>query len=217
MTLNETEKNLGYTFRDKKLLERALTLPSADKSENNQTLEFFGDAILEFLVSEKIYDENSDEGSLTEKRKSLVSDNALAPVSRKLGLDKALIRSPYDSNNKKAVPSVYEAVIAAIYLDGGIEAARKFVFSTLNFNRARTEENFKGELQEYLQSRGESCPKYVRNDTGTPQHPQFSVSVELFGRVFTGVSGNVRQAEQSAAKSAMEYIKSLICEKQGRI
>lgn len=209
MSLEEAERNLGYSFKDKKLLERALTLPSAGKAENNQTLEFFGDAILEFLVSEKIYDESSDEGSMTEKRKSLVSDNALAPVSLKLGLDKALIRSRYDSHNKKAVPSAYEAVVAAIYLDGGIDAARKFVLSTLNFNRTSTEENFKGELQEYLQSHGESCPKYLRKDTGTPQRPEFCVSVELFGQVFTGVSGNVRQAEMLAAKSALEYIKSL--------
>lgn len=209
MSLDGVENSINYKFKDKTLLERALTLPSAGKAENNQTLEFFGDAILEFLVSEKIYDENSDEGSLTERRKSLVSDSALAPVSRKLGLDKALIRSPYDSNNKKAVPSAYEAVVAAIYLDGGIDAARRFVLSTLNFNRTSTEENFKGELQEYLQSHGESCPKYLRKDTGTPQRPEFCVSVELFGQVFSGVSGNVRQAEMLAAKSALEFIKKL--------
>lgn len=146
MSLAETERRLGYAFKNKRLLERALTLPSADKSENNQTLEFFGDAILEFLVSEKIYDENSSEGSLTERRKLIVADSALAPVSVGLGLDKALIRSPYDSHNKKAVPSVYEAVVAAIYLDGGIDAARKFVFSTLDFSPKSQTENYKGQI-----------------------------------------------------------------------
>ena len=209
MSLAETERRLGYAFKNKRLLERALTLPSADKSENNQTLEFFGDAILEFLVSEKIYDENSSEGSLTERRKLIVADSALAPVSVKLGLDKALIRSPYDSHNKKAVPSVYEAVVAAIYLDGGIDAARKFVFSTLDFSPKSQTENYKGQLQEFLQSRGESCPRYVCEDTGTQQKHIYVATVTVSGRSFEGVAEVKQQAEQAAARSAMEFLKGL--------
>ena len=209
MSLEETEKNLGYAFKDKRLLERALTLPSAGKAENNQTLEFFGDAILEFLVSEKIYDENSDEGSLTEKRKALVSDSALTPVSRRLGLDKALIRSPYDSNNKKAVPSVYEAVVAAIYLDGGIDAARKFVFSTLDFSSAETTENYKGALQEFLQSRGERCTDYICKVVVTKLIADYIVTIRFLGKTLSGEAGIKKQAEMLAAKSAMEYIKTL--------
>lgn len=209
MSLAETERRLGYAFKNKRLLERALTLPSADKSENNQTLEFFGDAILEFLVSEKIYDENSSEGSLTERRKLIVADSALAPVSVRLGLDKALIRSPYDSHNKKAVPSVYEAVVAAIYLDGGIDAARKFVFSTLDFSPKSQTENYKGQLQEFLQSRGESCPRYVCEDTGTQQKHIYVATVTVSGRSFEGVAEVKQQAEQAAARSAMEYLKGL--------
>lgn len=209
MSLAETERRLGYAFKNKRLLERALTLPSADKAENNQTLEFFGDAILEFLVSEKIYDENSNEGSLTERRKLIVADSALAPVSIRLGLDKALIRSPYDSHNKKAVPSVYEAVVAAIYLDGGIDAARKFVFSTLDFSPKSQTENYKGQLQEFLQSRGESCPRYVCEDTGTQQKHIYVATVTVSGRSFKGVAEVKQQAEQAAARSAMEFLKSL--------
>lgn len=209
MSLAETERRLGYAFKNKRLLERALTLPSADKSENNQTLEFFGDAILEFLVSEKIYDENSSEGSLTERRKLIVADSALAPVSVRLGLDKALIRSPYDSHNKKAVPSVYEAVVAAIYLDGGIEAARKFVFSTLDFSPKSQTENYKGQLQEFLQSRGESCPRYVCKDTGTQQKHIYVATVTVSGRNFEGVAEVKQQAEQAAARSAMEFLNGL--------
>lgn len=209
MSLAETERRLGYAFKNKRLLERALTLPSADKSENNQTLEFFGDAILEFLVSEKIYDENSSEGSLTERRKLIVADSALAPVSVRLGLDKALIRSPYDSHNKKAVPSVYEAVVAAIYLDGGIDAARKFVFSTLDFSPKSQTENYKGQLQEFLQSRGESCPRYVCEDTGTQQKHIYVATVTVSGRSFMGVAEVKQQAEQAAARSAMEFLKGL--------
>lgn len=208
MNLSEVESNINYKFKDEKLLERALTLSSADNKNNNERLEFLGDAVLEFLVSEKIYDENSTEGNLTERRQTLVSDNALEPVSRKLGLDKALIRSPYDSNNKKAVPSAYEAVVAAIYLDGGINEARKFVLSTLNFTEAETTENYKGDLLKYLQSIGEQYPKYISEDIGTPQKHIFSVTVTVLGKTFKGVADGKQQAEKLAAKSAMEYIKS---------
>ena len=75
MRLEEVESKLGYTFKDKTLLKRALTLASAS-DDNNQLLEFFGDAILEFIVSERIFNENSTEGALTEKRKTLVSDRS---------------------------------------------------------------------------------------------------------------------------------------------
>lgn len=202
MNIAEVENDIGYIFKDKSLLQRALTLASAGE-ENNQTLEFFGDAILEFLVSERIYSEQSSEGELTERRKALVSDKALTPVSLKLGLDKHFIKGNGDGANKKAVPSAYEAVIAAIYLDGGIDAARKFVFSTLDFTCRFAEENYKGRLQEFLQGGGNPCPVYERRDTGTPQNPEFSVTVTLFGKTYTGVAKNIRQAEQLAAKNAL--------------
>lgn len=207
MNFAEVENNIGYKFKDKSLLQRALTLASAGEN-NNQTLEFFGDAILEFLVSERIYSEQSSEGELTERRKALVSDKALTPVSLKLGLDKHFIKSVGDGANKKAVPSAYEAVIAAIYLDGGIDAARRFVFSTLDFSCSSAEENYKGRLQEYLQSIGKPCPVYERRDSGTPQSPEFSVSVNLFGKTYTGVAKSVRQAEQLAAKKALSDIEN---------
>ena len=132
--MTDAERAIGYTFKDKNLLKRALTLASANRDDNNQLLEFFGDAVLEFIVSERIFDEGSTEGALTERRKSLVADSALTPVSERLGLDGFLIRGKHDVNNKKAVPSAYEAIVAAIYLDGGMDEARKFVLSTLDFS-----------------------------------------------------------------------------------
>ncbi|MBD5583865.1 MAG: hypothetical protein HDQ88_02200 [Clostridia bacterium] len=206
MDFSEIEKRINYNFKDKTLLKRALTLASADAEDNNQTLEFFGDAILEFIVSEKIYSEEMSEGQLTERRKALVSDEALAPVSLKLGLDKFLVRGANDNKNKKAVPSVYEAVTASIYLDGGMEEAKKFVLSTLDFT-ANATPNYKGELQEYLQGKGEPCPVYERRDDGTPQNPQFTVTVKLYGRTFSGKGTTVKGTEQSVAKSVLEFIK----------
>lgn len=207
MDLKKVEQIINYTFKDKSLLERAFTLASHNQDINNQTLEFFGDAILEFLVSERIYDENKSEGQLTELRQTIVSDVALTPVSKKLGLDKFLIKSQNDSNNKKAVPSVYEALVAAIYLDGGMDEARKFVYSTLNFEEIPQNENYKGELQELLQGSGKKCPEYHTVEIGTAQKPLFEGEVCIDGKTFKGQAENKKFAEQNAAKAALEYLK----------
>lgn len=202
--ISEAEKAIGYTFKDKSLLKRALTLASASE-DNNQLLEFFGDAILEFIVSERIFREESSEGALTERRKNLVADSALTPVSEKLGLDKLLIRAKKDNFNKKAIPSAYEAVVAAIYLDGGMDAAKKFVLGTLDFKKVKGVNNYKGALQELLQSKGKQPPEYMSKDIGTPQKHRFSVTVKLFGRKFTGEAESIKNAEQLAAKKALDY------------
>lgn len=202
--ISEAEKAIGYTFKDKALLKRALTLASASE-DNNQLLEFFGDAILEFIVSERIFREESSEGALTERRKNLVADSALTPVSERLGLDKLLIRAKKDNFNKKAIPSAYEAVVAAIYLDGGMDAAKKFVLGTLDFKNVKGVNNYKGALQELLQSKGEQPPEYMSKDIGTPQKHRFSVTVKLFGRKFTGEAESIKNAEQLAAKKALDY------------
>ena len=203
--IGEAEKALNYTFKDKNLLVRALTVASAS-DENNQLLEFFGDAILEFIVSERIFSEGDSEGELTERRKTLVSDMALTPVSERLGLDRLLIRGKNDLNNKKAVPSAYEAVTAAIYLDGGMEEAKKFVLSTLDFSTKNTVANYKGALQELLQGKGQPVPEYVNEDIGNAQKHRFIVKVTLFGQTFSGEADSIKQAEQLAAKKALEYL-----------
>lgn len=206
MNYPEVEQVLGYTFKDKNLLKRALTLPSADPEENNQTMEFFGDAILEFLVSERIYDEGKSEGELTELRKQLVSDSALTPVSEKLGLDKLLIRSSGDTTNKKAIPSAYEAVLAAIYLDGGMDSSRDFVNRTMSFTAVKPQINYKGRLQEYLQDKKLALPEYSHEDVGTPQKPKFRSVIAVGGHIYEGVADNVKQADQLAARAALSAL-----------
>ena len=204
--IEQAEKAINYTFKDKDLLKRALTAPSASE-ENNQLLEFFGDAIIEFIVSEKIFSEGNDEGELTVRRSTLVSDKALKGVSEKLGLDRLLIRAEKDINNKKAIPSVYEAVTAAIYLDGGMDEAKKFVCSTLDFNAGSGAVNYKGELQELLQGKGMARPEYAVTDIGNAQKHIFSAKTEINGKTFSGEGDSVKQAEQLAAKRALEYFK----------
>ena len=207
MNYSEIEKKIGYVFKDKKLLKTSLTLASADPDDNNQTMEFFGDAILEFLVSEKIYDENKTEGELTEKRKMFVSDNALTPVSKKLGLEKYFIKSSGDTILKKSIPSAYEAVLAAIYLDGGMDEARAFVYRTMDFTPVQSQINYKGKLQELLQGESEPLPEYRHSDIGTPQKPKFLASVTVKGQRFEGTADSVKQAEQLAARDALQTLK----------
>lgn len=204
MSLDEAERSIGYVFKDKSLLRRALTLASAS-AENNQLLEFFGDALLEFIVSEALYASGGTEGELTTRRACLVSDSALAPVSERLGLDRLLIRGKRDDCNKKAVPSAYEAVTAAIYLDGGMQAAKDFVLGTLDFSQGDRIVNYKGKLMELFQACGEREPEYVCTDIGTRHKHRYYVALEAFGRAFYGEADKIKSAEQLAARAALEF------------
>lgn len=201
------ERALGYVFKDKKLLKQALTAPSAS-DKNNQLLEFFGDAVLEFIVTERIFPDGNGEGELTERRQNLVSDAALTRVAEKLGLDKLLILGKNDINNKKAVPSAYEAVTAAIYLDGGMDAAKEFVFSTLDFSPSALVVNYKGRLQELMQGCGNPLPEYERRDLGDKHRHRYEAKITVDGKAFLGEADSARQAEQLAAKGALEYLES---------
>ena len=202
--LNGVERSCGYTFKDKKLLEKALTLSSYDNSFNNESLECLGDALLTFIVAEKYYREELSEGEITLKKQQILSDEALRPVSVRLGLDGALIRGKGDNGNKKAVPSAYEALCAAIYLDGGMEAVKRFAFSTLTPNPDAT--NYVDGVQRILQADGEIPPTYVKISAGTPQSPRHIVEVTVRGRVFKGEGASFQEAKKLAAKGAYEYL-----------
>ena len=204
MEFFELEKNCNYTFKDKELLKKALTLSSYDNDFNNQSLECLGDALLSFIVAEKYYLEGSTEGGITEKKQQLLSDEALTPVSERLGLAAALICGKGDTNNKKAVPSAYEAFVAAVYLDGGLDAARAFALSTLTPLPQAI--NYVAEVQEILQANGEPLPEYIKSAGGTPQKPWFTVKVEVRGNTFKGEGESFAKAKKVAAKLAYKFL-----------
>lgn len=204
MNFELIEKNIGYVFKDKRLLKKALTRKSAGKNYNNETLEFFGDAILEFVVSEKIYDENIAEGELTKKRTAIVKNESLKIVSISLGLDKFLTRGADDDN--KSIPSAYEAIVAAIYFDGGLYAAKEFIIKTLDFSVK--DDNPIGDLKEWLEDKHKKDVDYSNyKDLGNPQNPQFEVTIIVEGETFVGYGKKKKHAEQNAAKAALEWIK----------
>jgi ribonuclease-3 len=206
---SQLEEKLGYVFNDKTLLQKALTLSSLDGQFNNQSLECLGDSILNFFVAERFYMKGYGEGAITQMKRNFASDKALTPVSEKLGLDKALLRGKGDDNNKKAVPSAYEAVVAAIYLDGGMECAKQFIDRTMDFSSSVVEIDYISALQELLQSRGIVPPTYEKEECGTPQEPRFVATITVYDQTFTGEGGSFSAAKKSAAQSAFRYAKKI--------
>ena len=208
---------LGYTFRDEALLRRALTHPSAGK-EDNQRLEFLGDAVLQFIMSEKLYAAHPDEreGALTHRRALLVCEAALSPIAKKLGLGEALqMDRGEEMTGGRDKPSVLcdtmEAVLAAVYLDGGMEAARGVVERCWpdEDEVARPLQDAKGALQEALQKDGGESPAYeITGQSGPPHAPVFRATVSWQGKPLAEGEGRTKkQAEQAAALKALELIK----------
>lgn len=204
MDIAQVERACKYTFKNKLLLKKALTLSSYDAEDNNESLECLGDALLSFIVAEKYYHLGLTEGEITKKKQEYLSDNALKLVSEQLGLQNALLRDKGDTNNKKSIPSAYEALVAAIYLDGGMDAAKEFAFSTLA--PAPQSFNYVGALQELLQANGEPLPVYEQFDIGTPQKPYRKVVVNVGGKAFSADGANGATAKRKAAKLAYEYL-----------
>ncbi|MBQ8428275.1 MAG: ribonuclease III, partial [Clostridia bacterium] len=147
------EKTIGYTFKDKTLLQTALTHSTyahVHGVEDNERLEYLGDSVLQFIVTEKQYfSEKRKEGELTQLRQSEVCEAALLKAVEDMRLGDWLRYEGKEQNvGKKTMSSLYESVLAAVYLDGGYDAAKAFVDRHPLFGKS---ENYKGELQEFLQ------------------------------------------------------------------
>ena len=208
---------LGYRFRDEALLRRALTHPSMGR-EDNQRLEFLGDAVLQFIMSEKLYrDHPGDrEGALTHRRALLVCEAAQSPIAKKLGIGEALrMDRGEEMTGGREKPSVLcdamEAVLAAVYLDGGMDAARAVVERCWppEDEVSRPLQDAKGALQEALQKNGEETPAYeITGCSGPPHAPVFTAVVYRHGKVLAGGSGKTKkEAEQAAALAALEKLR----------
>ena len=207
---------LGYAFHDEALLRRALTHPSAGR-EDNQRLEFLGDAVLQYLMSDKLYRAHpSDrEGSLTHMRALMVCEAAQSAIAGKLGLGEALVMDKGEEmTGGRDKPSVLcdtmEAVLAAVYLDGGMEAARGVVERCWpgEDEVARPLQDAKGALQEKLQKDGGESPTYeITGQSGPPHAPVFRAVVRWQGKALAEGEGKTKkQAEQSAALAALKSL-----------
>jgi ribonuclease III len=221
----ELESILGHQFRDPRWLHQALMHSSRiperaaeEPAESNEKLEFLGDAVLELVVSEELIREFPDwsEGQLSKSRARLVNATAISLSAQRLGLGKYLrLGRGEEKTGGRTKPALladaYEALIAAVYLDGGLEAARGFVRRSLVEGAIAVEAgrlghtDHKSALQELLQSRGMAPGLYhVIAESGPDHQKTFRVEVRICGQVTAMGSGRTKkEAEQSAAVAAL--------------
>ncbi len=221
MDFSSFEKKINYTFKNKELLHEALS-HSSYANENkrgknsNERLEFLGDSVLSIVVSEHIFThfKHLPEGELTKMRASLVCEKALHEFSYKIDLGEHILLGKGEENSggrerPSIVSDAFEAVIAAIYLDGGLEKAREYILSfipdNLDRNRAKALNDYKTVLQEIIQRNPEEHVEYALKDQIGPDHDRkFIVQVLLNSNpIGIGEGHSKKQAEQMAAKEAL--------------
>ena len=216
---------LGHTFADLALLDRALTHTSHAHEESraphrhNERLEFLGDAVLGLVVAEMLHrrDPEGSEGGKTKARAHLVGDRTLARRAEALGLPHLLLLSSREEKTggrqKSALwADAYEAVVAALYLDGGLEAASRFVSAELGPELAAPHlpepKDYKSTLQEFFQARGESVPQYVTVAEEGPKHRRsWRVQCVVGGKPLSEGEGfSKKAAQQEAARRALPLV-----------
>jgi ribonuclease III len=215
----EAAARLGHTFADPSLLIEALTHPSVGGARDNQRLEFLGDRVLGLIVAQALLDEDPSaaEGDLAPRLNALVRRETCAEVAAGIDLGAALRMGRSEmlsgGRRKRAIlADAMEAVIAAIYLDAGIEAARGLVLRLWGPRIAAVRaqgRDAKTALQEWAQGRGLPLPGYALASRHGPSHaPVFEITVTVAGKSGTGTAGTKRAAEQEAAHALLEILKS---------
>lgn len=195
---------LGYTFKNKDLLTRALT-HSSKSSENYERLEFLGDGILDFVVGEYLFKKSDmDEGKLTVLRSHFVSEANLCKVFDKLELEKhVILGKSYQGSISKAIKGdIVEAIIAGIYLDSGLEQAKSFIEKQLELKKYKSvvDDNYKSKLQELIQSSFKCKMQYVTEKDGENFTSKFFMDED---EISTGYGKSKLEAEQNAAHVAI--------------
>lgn len=219
--LNECQQALGYTFRDLLVLEKALTHTSCRLENNfsNERLEFLGDAVLGMIISDYLYKTmpQCSEGDLTKIKSVVVSQSTLAAVSVEAHLrDFLLVGKGLNDRNylpKSLLANVFEAVIAAIYLDGGIDAAYHFTIKYLKkeielVSKNQHDRNYKSMLQHYSQKEYGITPNYrVLQQLGPDHGKSFEIIVSIKDNEYgKGWGKSKKEAEQTAAKETLKII-----------
>jgi ribonuclease-3 len=229
---DRVEQILEYKFKDRGLLAEALTHASGagDRLNSNERMEFLGDAILGFIVSEYLYQEfpTYQEGELTKIKSAVVSRKICAQVSNEIDLI-SMLHLGKGMSTHVALPhsiaaAVIESAIAAIYLDGGIEPARRFIVMLLDMHirdidRSTHQHNFKSVLQQYAQRHLPENPQYVLLDEKGPDHSKcFEVCVQLGGKRYgSSWANSKKEAEQKAALAALHELELVITDESGEV
>ncbi len=224
--LGQLQTRLGCSFQNEDLLRLALTHPSlahesGEPTPHNQRLEFLGDAVLQLVLTEKLFAlfPAFDEGQLSKSRAKLVNGETLAGLGRALGLGQYLILSRGEEGNggrdrSSTLADAFEAVLGALFLDGGLDVVRDFILREFapalgDLDTLPGIENPKGELQELLQSRSNSAPEYLVVSATGPDHDRvFECTVQHGGiELARGTGRSKKAAESDAALAALKKLR----------
>ena len=222
MSMEALQERIGYRFHDKALLERALihssyANESRQKIECNERMEFLGDAVLSIIVADHIFHKfHLAEGDLTRIRASLVCEKSLFEFAQKIQLGQELLLGHGEEQTggrerPSVVSDAFEALIAGIYLDGGLEAAQRFVLPFVEedmTHEAAPFVDYKTRLQEIVQQNPEERLSYVVESESGPDHDKHFVVAVRFNsdRVARGEGRSKKAAEQHAAKEALKLL-----------
>jgi ribonuclease-3 len=214
------EKTLGYRFKDEKLIIEALTHKSHKQPYDNERLEFLGDAVLDLSVGEYLFFKfpKSDEGNLSKIRAALVNEDGFEKLARSINLGEYIYLSNAEENNggrEKAslLSNAFEAVIGAIYLESGLDAARKIAIDLIEKNHKEISldslfRDFKTTLQELTQARFGETPEYKVVASRGPDHKkEFEVAVIIESKEYARAIGKSKKiAQQEAAEMAVKLL-----------
>jgi ribonuclease-3 len=217
----EFENTIGYKFNDKQLITEALTHKSYKKPYNNERLEFLGDAVLDLIVGEFLFHKfpDSDEGILSKIRASLVNESGFTLLAQKINLGDFIYLSSAEENNEgrykpSLLSNAFEAVIGAVYLEGGLEVVRDIVEKLLIQTHQKIDlqslsKDYKTALQELTQSTHGVTPTYALVRSFGPDHKkEFEISVALNNQTIATAQGkSKKEAQQKAAQIALERLR----------
>ncbi len=225
--LMKLEKSLGYTFNTKSILKEAITHKSyahekkKDIQAYNERMEFLGDSVLELIISEYLYLTYTEytEADLSKIKAYIVQESSLAETAKRLEIGSYLLLGKGEEmTGGREKPSLladaFEAILSAIYIDGGLEKAREFILNNLSHKVEKLAANkfifdFKTELQEVVQAEYGVLPKYITHNEEGPEHKKvFEVKVFIKDDLFGSGKGRTKKAgAQKAAEAALEKIK----------
>ncbi len=210
----EIEKKLGYTFKQKSLLEEAfihVSYAHHTGGVHNDRMEYLGDAVLQMVVTEWQYkmDRQATAGKMTNQRQKLVCKNALDSAIDGLDVFGYLLHEGTEYNlNGKPKSSLFEAITAAIYLDGGYSAAKKFIFKHGNLRLDGKTSNPIGDLKEYLEKRGHKQPSVDVEKIGKDHSPTFYCVVRAMGEQAKGEGRTIKEAQATASARLLWELQS---------
>lgn len=218
--IDDLQKRLDYQFKNQNLIIEALTHKSYKKPYNNERLEFLGDAVLDLIVGEYLYFQFPDvpEGDLSKLRASLVNEKGFEKLAKLLHLGECIYISLAEENNKgrnkpSLLSNAFEAVMGALYLEGGLDSVKKIVVSLLETAYPRIDldtvfRDYKTTLQEFTQAHQGITPEYILESSSGPDHKkEFEVSVNIRGNQIAVAKGKSKKtAQQNAAKIALKLL-----------